>query len=263
MLGLSLAMTPGSPALAAPSAYTQRWVNFANSAFTTVTGATYLERTSAFTGAPANATAFSYVCYFQHNTIGTVPQHLIWLEILSTDLVSSISMFQHNAAATSGVTRVRGIGDGGGTLFQRDSVASQITATATNPIMLMCSGTRGGAISMYVGDTAIATAGSTPSWGDTEDLLLTQMTRARVGAAGDAVRPFTGKLGLLWFTNVDLDFTQQSSRRLFIDAGGNPVRPPSGALVHLGGEATAATYATNQGTGGDFTIVNAGGLTDV
>lgn len=112
---------------------------------------------------------------------------------------------------------------------------------------------------MYVGDTSV---GSGVTWTDTEDMLLTQNTKARVAASGDSVRPFTGKLGLIWFDDSDLDFTQESSRRLFWDGSG-PVRPPSGALVHLGGEKTAANWGTNQGTGGDFTIVNSGGLTDV
>lgn len=262
VLGLSLALSAGNPVLAARASYTQRWVQFANSAFANTTGATYLEKSGTFTGSPADATAFSYVVYLQHTDITTIPQHLMWIQFLSTDTVTSYASFQHNAAATSGVSRFRIQGDGGGTVLQRDSVASQITATSGGPIMLMVSCTRGSAAAVYVGDTAIASAGTTPTWSNTEDLYLANMTACRVAAAGDSVRPFTGKLGLVWFDDTDLDFTQESSRRLFW-SGSAPVRPPSGALIHLGGEATAATWGTNQGTGGDFTIVNSGGLTDV
>lgn len=261
MLGLSLALTPGNPVLAARASYTQRWVQFANSAFTNTTGATYLENAGEFTGTPANATAFSYVCYFEHTTISTIPQHLFALVGLSTDTVTPIQPFVHNAAGASGVSRLRILGDGAGSLFQRDSAANQVTATnGVGPVMLMASGTRGGTVALYWGDTSV---GSGVTWTDTEDMLLTQMTvGCRVGAATDSVRPYTGKLGLIWFDDTDLDFTQESSRRLFW-SGSAPVRPPSGPLVHLGGEATAATWGTNQGTGGDFTIVNSGGLTDV
>lgn len=111
--------------------------------------------------------------------------------------------------------------------------------------------------------------------GDTNDLgtvtiyenLPIDFTTAEclVGAEDGAASKFNGCLAELWFEDgVYTDFSVEANRRLFFSAAGKPVdlgadgSTPTGTapLVYLrvADGAAVATFATNLGTGGNFTI---------
>jgi hypothetical protein len=85
-----------------------------------------------------------------------------------------------------------------------------------------------------------------------------------VGAYSSGAQKFNGALAELFFHNTYLDITVESNRRKFIDSNGKPVNLGSDGSLPLGvsplvylhlddGEAVA-NFATNRGTGGNFSI---------
>lgn len=82
---------------------------------------------------------------------------------------------------------------------------------------------------------------------------------------------FDGGLAELWFDTTYIDLSVEANRRKFIDADGKPVNLgdtgelPTGSapLIYLRVEdgAAASTFATNLGTGGNFSITGSLGIT--
>ncbi len=86
-----------------------------------------------------------------------------------------------------------------------------------------------------------------------------------IGAATNGAGKFDGAIADLYFAPGQyLDFSVESNRRKFISATGKPVSlGPTGAaptgvapiiFLHLDNSEAVANFATNRGTGGDFTI---------
>lgn len=86
-----------------------------------------------------------------------------------------------------------------------------------------------------------------------------------VGANVNGATKFDGCLAELYFNTVDyLDFSVEANRRLFITAAGKPAflgnagELPTGTIpavyLHLYDGEAVANFATNRGSGGDFTI---------
>lgn len=85
-----------------------------------------------------------------------------------------------------------------------------------------------------------------------------------IGANPDGSAKFDGCIAELWFTTTYIDFSSESNRRKFISATGKPVdlgangSTPTGSqpLVYqrVAKGAAASTFATNLGTGGNFSI---------
>ncbi len=106
----------------------------------------------------------------------------------------------------------------------------------------------------YIGDTAVSGYSDTPvtdyafAWNET----LT----ARIGSQHNGANQLQGEIGTLWAAPTYYDFSNAANRRLFFDASGNPVAPPSGAVIFFGGKQNASAWnaGANQGTGGNFTV---------
>ncbi len=117
-----------------------------------------------------------------------------------------------------------------------------------------------GACKIYI-DDADATSVVTTLTNDTIDYTTGNMF---IGADSAAASKLNATLAALWFNPTYLDLTVTANRRLFIDASKKPVylgangERPLGSTplvyqkVPLGGVAT--DFATNQGSGGNFTI---------
>jgi hypothetical protein len=93
-------------------------------------------------------------------------------------------------------------------------------------------------------------------------------TNCSLGARIDTNNKFNGDLAEFYFNiAASLDITQESNRTLFRTASGKPVNlgttgelPTGSAPInyfHLDKGESAANFATNRGTGGNFTITGA------
>lgn len=250
----------GAPDWAYVPGFVQRWVNFGNSAFSTRTGCTYLSSSDLVLDDTSGVSLVAYV----NSTLRTVPQHIFGIGGDAGDGAYNTLALNQAAAALSpsGQARFRGIGAGGGTLFSRDSV---LPVNGVGPVMIFCSAQRNGVANdcqMYWGDTLV---GSASSWSDSENLLLSFLDLATIGAAyGDALRPYTGNIGLIALKTERIDWSVQANRRLFW-TGSASVRPPSDWDICIGGDMTAAQWnaGVNRGTAPGTWTMNGAGVTAV
>lgn len=99
----------------------------------------------------------------------------------------------------------------------------------------------------------------------TDDTIDYTQSDYGIGGATDGSDKFNGALAELYFAPGQyLDFSTEANRRKFITAGGKPVYlGPTGALptgtaplvyFHLDKNEAVANFATNRGTGGNFSI---------
>jgi hypothetical protein len=114
----------------------------------------------------------------------------------------------------------------------------------------------------YFGDTAASGYSDTPALD--YEFAWNQALTARVGSRHSAVNDLlNADVGSVWMAPVYYDLSNAANRRLFFDASGNPVNPPSGAVLYFGGAQMASAWnaGTNQGSGGD--LVMTGAVADV
>jgi len=112
---------------------------------------------------------------------------------------------------------------------------------------------------LYVTDVAPA-LGTNTRTNDTIDYTEGAFV---IGATPAAVGRYNGDLADLWFHTSHIDLSVEANRRLFISAAGKPVNlgadgsTPLGVqpLVFLSG--ATASWHTNKGTGGGFTLTGA------
>lgn len=118
---------------------------------------------------------------------------------------------------------------------------------------------------VFIDDQQADLTVTTYTIGGTIDLATTD---CRIGAAVSGLLTYTGNMADVWFEDgVYIDFSQEENRRLFIDDMGGPTTlesdgsGPTGSapLIFLSG--ALATWHTNKGTGGGFTVT-AGALGD-
>lgn len=109
-----------------------------------------------------------------------------------------------------------------------------------------------------------------PSWGAYLNVAVGYSASVDwvVGAAPDGTQKMNGGMGPLWFkSGVYVDFSVEANRRKFISASGKPIylgsnggRPGLGipdVYLNLDDGEAAANYATNRGTGGNFSVTGA------
>jgi len=242
------------------SDYTQNYVAF--------DGSTYLELgadsgpTPIFTG-QADLTELSMCLWLNMTTATTTAAYHIFAASGATTTI-----LQFNKSTTginSNRFRFRGT-NSGVTQLQIDSVSSITAATGLKCILI--SSILGGASQMYFGD--VDEKGTTTEWtGAAIDFSLVDIFKFSNFATGQKL---IGQVGGFALYPTRYDFSVEANRRLFIDAGGNPVSPPSGALIKFGFEQKANELSGNaaqgwndgynQGTGGGtFTVT--GAVTDV
>ena len=114
---------------------------------------------------------------------------------------------------------------------------------------------------LYVNDINVAVTHTT----STDDTINYTRTNCRVGANGVNAEKFNGCLAeLYWAPNVSLDLSLVANRRKFISSSGKPIHLgsdgslPTGTApivyFHLDDGEAVANFATNRGTGGNFSI---------
>lgn len=114
---------------------------------------------------------------------------------------------------------------------------------------------------LYVNDAEDQAVGATL----TDDTIDYTVADSGVGGLPDATAKFDGCIAELYFAPGQyLDFSTESNRRKFITAGGKPVflgvdgSLPTGTspivYFHTGIDVAITTFATNRGTGGDYSI---------
>ena len=112
---------------------------------------------------------------------------------------------------------------------------------------------------LYVGDSAPALDANV----NTDDTLDYTKGNCAIGAQGDGAAKFNGCLAEIIFwpaTYASLD--TEANRRLLVGADGKPVDPAAAIAAwgtpivhqHIDDGGAAADFATNLGSGGDFTI---------
>jgi hypothetical protein len=116
-----------------------------------------------------------------------------------------------------------------------------------------------GARHIYVND--VSDLSVTTFTNDTIDYTETDWA---IGARTDGANPWNGCIAEFWFTTTYIDISSAANRRKFIGADGKPVSlgadgsAPTGTapLVYqrIAKGAAASTFATNLGSGGNFTI---------
>ena len=114
----------------------------------------------------------------------------------------------------------------------------------------------------YFGDTAASGYSDTPALD--YEFAWNQALTARIGSRHNAVNDLlNADAGSVWMAPIYYDLSIAANRRLFFDASGNPVQPPSGAALYFGGPQAASAWnaGTNQGSGGD--LVMTGAVADV
>ena len=114
----------------------------------------------------------------------------------------------------------------------------------------------------YFGDAAASGYSDTPVLD--YEFAWNQTLTARIGCHHHSIGGLlNADLGSVWMAPVYYDLTSAANRRLFFDASGNPVQPPSGAALYFGGPQAASAWnaGTNQGSGGD--LVMTGAVADV
>jgi len=126
---------------------------------------------------------------------------------------------------------------------------------------LLASWQTGGTLQVYVNDVA----GVTTSVNTAGDIAYNS-NECAVGGRYDGTILCDADIAEFWFNPTRIDFSVTGNRRLFISAAGKPVSlgpdgsRPTGSvpLIYLNGP--ASSFQTNNGTGGDFTVI--GALTD-
>lgn len=89
-----------------------------------------------------------------------------------------------------------------------------------------------------------------------------------IGAIGDSTLKFNGCLAELWFDTTWMDLTVTANRRKFRSAAGQPVFLGTQGQIPTGSQPliycslptkglSVASFATNRGSGGGFTITGA------
>ena len=113
---------------------------------------------------------------------------------------------------------------------------------------------------LYIGDSSEINVNTYTN--DTIDYTVADWS---VGAFGDVTQPFSGCFAEFWFAPGQyIDFSAEANRRLFFSASGKPVSlgtdgsTPTGTaplvFFHLDNGEAVANFATNRGSGGNFTI---------
>lgn len=265
MLGNSLALTPGNPitkvgAGGAAAPYVQKYVAF--------DGTDYLElgtsgsATPIFTG-QANLTAVSMCLWLNMTTATTTAAYHIFAS--SGNGAQILQFNKSTTAVNSNRFRFRGT-NAAVLVVQIDSVSSITAATGLKCILV--SSEFGGTSQMYFGD--VDETGTVTAWTlNPIDYSFADFFQISNFATGQKL---IGQVGGFAIYPTRYDFSVEANRRLFIDGSGNPVSPPSGALVKFGFEQGADALngnaaqgwndGYNQGTGGGtFTVT--GAVTDV
>ena len=102
---------------------------------------------------------------------------------------------------------------------------------------------------VYVNDEAVTSTYSTYTNGDI-DFTLDSWT---IGANSGGGSYFKGRMAGIYLDDTYRDLTTASNRRLFIDANGLYVTPPTSGIMSLTLD-DADNAGTNSGTGGNFTL---------
>jgi hypothetical protein len=138
--------------------------------------------------------------------------------------------------------------------------ASAFTAAATWRHILASWDLANNVGHFYIND--VSDAGTTAFTDDSIDYTTADCS---IGATADGTNDFDGCLGEIYFAPGQyLDLSLVANRRKFISASGKPVHlGTTGALptgtaplvyLHLDDAEAVANFATNRGTGGDFSI---------
>lgn len=220
---------------------------------------------------PLAADIASFTLFCSLKIIGSATTAYYILDADESGGVTYRLHFARNNSASGYKIRFRVYDDGGGVLATCDSTTGLTNATSGQPKNIMVSGSIAtGVIRMYWGDTAenagvawTAAAGFGTGGGLPVDRL------AIGGVKSGTTQKLDGNIGSLWFKYAGddsawLDPAVEGNRRLFFDAGGAVVEPPSGAQIYFGGTQVAADWnaGTNQGSWAGFTMTE-GAVTDV
>ena len=140
---------------------------------------------------------------------------------------------------------------------------SAITASATWLHILSSWDLATGVLNLYVTDVSDKTVVTNTN--DTIDYAAAAALNWSIGSNAGGTNKINGCLAEFYFApNQYLDFSDVNNRRKFISAGGKPVHlgvdgslPTGTAPIiyqHLDNGEAVANFATNRGTGGNFTI---------
>ena len=174
----------------------------------------------------------------------------------STDLFSL-------AATTADKFQIIGIGNAGHITVSLTTAASTVTNSWTH--ILASWDINSATYNIYLND-AVSNDGTSGLF--TEAMDYNNVTAAVVGALGAGTFKITSLMAEFYFAPGQyLDFSVTNNRRRFITSSLKPVylgadgSAPTGTApavyLHLGPAETVANFATNRGTGGDFTITGA------
>lgn len=164
---------------------------------------------------------------------------------------------------TDGDFRVRAeepAGDGGDIILQQESSSAPASAAGEHVLMISVDLASAGSFQFYLDDYPLPMSAASPIF--TNATIGFNVAEYSVGANVAGSLPFTGDIYFLWFDETqNLDFSDESVRRKFVDASGYTV--PMGASGELPtGTAPrlflaydrGSKWAANKGTGtGTFT----------
>lgn len=150
----------------------------------------------------------------------------------------------------------------GGALLNISTVATYATSATWRHFLASWNLATAGARFIYVGDVADLTV--TTFTNGTIDYTDTNWA---IGATAAGASKLNGCLAELFFHTTYLDISVEANRRKFIDAALNPVNLGADGSTPLGAQplvyqrvadgAAASTFASNLGSGGNFTITGA------
>lgn len=215
----------------------------------------YLTRGAGLTGA-ADSKLFTYVQWFRMDAAGSNRN------LLATGIIAggaAVDVLTWNASDNLDIIwRDPALG----VLLSATTTGGVFTASASwKCLMLSIDLANTSNRQVYLGDTALGV-----TWTTYTNTAM-DMTRAdwSLGAGPDGAGKISACLGPTWFTpGVQLDFSSEAVRRKFFKSSGKPEDlGPTGALptgtapliyLHILPTASAASFATNLGSGGNFTI---------
>ena len=153
--------------------------------------------------------------------------------------------------SSSDTVTVNGVNTSGSTVLNLTIPASGIVSARETfaHILVSVDLTNSSNRYVYVNDEAVTSTYSTYTNSDIDFTLDSWAIGANPGGGSY----FKGRMAGIYLDSTYRDLSTTSNRRLFIDADGQFVTPPTTGILSLNMN-TVADVATNSGTGGDFTL---------
>ena len=205
----------------------------------------YLAKTSDLTN-NADGKTFTFSAFFYLDSTADSDNDAIY--------GSNNSQFQVIAGASSKNISMFGKNSSSGTLLNVTSASNVFALNTWNHVLISMDLANTSNRYMYVNDQNI-TSGVTFTTYSNGNIDFTRNDHgiAAVAQGGSAFNLFKGRLGGVYLDYTYRDLSTTSNRRLFIDADGLYVTPPTNSIISVPMD-DADDVGRNDGTGGDFTL---------